>query len=110
MREFRSRFGIPIADDEVDQAPFYKPAPDSPEIQYLNDRRQKLGGYLPARRPTAEKLAVPPVESFLSYISKATEGSTTFTFTYLLSGLLKDKQIGSRIVPIIPDEARTFGM
>ena len=110
LREFRSRFGIPIADDEVDQAPFYKPSPDSPEMQYLQARRQALGGYLPARRPSDEKLAIPPVETFLNYISKATEGSTTFAFTYLLSGLLKDKQIGSRIVPIIPDEARTFGM
>ena len=110
LREFRSRFGIPIADDEVDQAPFYKPTPDSPEMQYLQERRKLLGGYLPARRPTGEKLSVPSVESFLGYIAKATEGSTTFAFTYLLSNLLKDKQIGQRIVPIIPDEARTFGM
>jgi pyruvate dehydrogenase E1 component len=110
LREFRSRFGIPIADDEVDQAPFYKPPPDSPEIQYLLQRRHSLGGFLPARRPTTEKLAVPTVETLLSYIAKASQGSTTFCFTYLISGLLKDKQIGSRIVPIIPDEARTFGM
>ena len=110
LREFRSRFGIPIADDEVDQAPFYKPSPDSPEMQYLQERRKTLGGYLPARRPTDEKLAVPSAETFQGYIAKATEGSTTFCFTYLISGLLKDKQIGQRIVPIIPDEARTFGM
>jgi pyruvate dehydrogenase E1 component len=110
LREFRSRFGIPIADDQVDQAPFYKPAADSPEMQYLQKRRQALGGLLPARRPTTERLPVPDVDTFLGYISKAKEGSTTFTFGYILSGLLKDKQIGARIVPIIPDEARTFGL
>ena len=112
LREFRSRFGIPIADDEVEKAPFYKPAEDSAEMQYMRECRKKLGPFVPARVPTDERLEIPPLESF-DKILKGTgdkQASTTMAYTSLISGLVRDKNIGQRIVPIIPDEARTFGM
>lgn len=112
---FRSRFGIPIGDDEVKEAPFYKPAEDSPEIQYLKERREELGGHVPNRVPTEEKLEIAPLEDKL--YSRVLEGtgdksaqSTTMVYGALLTKLLRDKNMGDRIVPIIPDEARTFGM
>lgn len=112
--EFRSRFGIPIGDSEVKDAPFYKPPENSPEMQYLRERREALGGYLPARVPTAERLQIPTLDSkaFEKVLagSGGREASTTMAFGQLVSVLLKDKNLGSRIVPIIPDEARTFGM
>ncbi|MAT15538.1 MAG: pyruvate dehydrogenase (acetyl-transferring), homodimeric type [Planctomyces sp.] len=109
---FRSRFGIPIRDEEVKDTPFYRPADDSPEVKYLRERREALGGYVPTRQPTEERLETPSLESFDKMLqgSGGKPASSTMAFGNLLSGLLKDKKIGKRIVPIIPDEARTFGM
>jgi pyruvate dehydrogenase E1 component len=112
LREFRTRFGIPIADEDVAEAPFYKPPDDSPEMRYLHARRQELGGYVPSRRAECEPLKAPSEEVFEEFYrgSEGREASTTMVFVRLLSRLLRDKEIGKFIVPIIPDEARTFGM
>src|SRR5262245_1370495 len=112
LREFRSRFGIPISDDEVADTPFYRPAADTPEMQYLHERRQALGGSIPQRRTTATTLDIPPLDQFQDLLagSGTREFSTTGGFGRLLNILLRNKQIGKYIVPIIPDEARTFGM
>lgn len=112
LREFRTRFGIPISDEDVAQAPFYKPPDDSPEMRYLHARRQQLGGYVPSRRVKCEALKAPSEEVFEEFYrgSEDREASTTMVFVRLLSRLLRDKEIGKFIVPIIPDEARTFGM
>jgi len=110
--EFRSRFNIPISDAEVAKAPFYKPANDSPEMNYLRERRSALGGSLPARRTETAALKTPSEEIFEEFY-KGTEGrsvSTTMAYVRVLSKLLRDESIGKYIVPIIPDEARTFGM
>jgi pyruvate dehydrogenase E1 component len=112
LRVFRTRFGIPISDEEIADAPFYRPADDSTELQYLRERRKALGGYLPARSVRVEPLQA-PIEPLFEEFSKGTEGrkaSTTMVFVRILSKLLRDKEIGDLIVPIIPDEARTFGM
>ena len=112
LRMFRSRFGIPIADEELGEAPFYRPADDSPEIQYMQERRKALGGYMPERKVRAAALK-PVSESHFEEFHKGTEGrevSTTMVFVRLLAKLLRDPEIGKLIVPIIPDEARTFGM
>jgi pyruvate dehydrogenase E1 component len=109
---FRSRFGIPIPDGELHEAPFYRPADDSPEITYMQERRKQLGGYLPERKVRSKPIN-PPLESHFEEFYKGTEGreaSTTMVFVRLLSKLLRDPEIGRLIVPIIPDEARTFGM
>jgi len=109
---FRSRFGIPIPDDKLHEAPFYRPADDSPEITYMQARRKQLGGYLPERKVRSKPIA-PISESVFEEFYKGTEGreaSTTMVFVRLLSKLLRDPEIGKLIVPIIPDEARTFGM
>jgi len=112
MREFRSRFGIPISDDDIAEAPFYKPSEDSEEIKYLKERREALGGYLPNRKPLAKPIEVPPDDIFEEFLQGTgdREVATTMAFVHLLSKLLKDKNIGKSIVPIVPDEARTFGM
>lgn len=112
LREFRSRFGIPIGDEEIEETPFYLPPPDSPEITYLHERRKELGGYLPTRNPSAEPLDVPSLDTMKDFLVGSGEhaASTTQAFVRLLSSLLRDKQIGKYVVPIIPDEARTFGM
>ncbi|MFN0056527.1 MAG: pyruvate dehydrogenase (acetyl-transferring), homodimeric type [Planctomycetales bacterium] len=112
LREFRSRFGIPISDDQVAETPFYKPPADSPEMEYLMERRKALGGSLPQRLSSAPRLTVPPLELFKDVLggSKGRAFSTTGGFGRVLLGLLKDPGIGRHIVPIIPDEARTFGM
>ncbi|WP_298867572.1 pyruvate dehydrogenase (acetyl-transferring), homodimeric type [uncultured Gimesia sp.] len=112
LRDFRSRFGIPIRDEDVKDAPFYKPEENSPEMQYLQKKREELGGYLPKREPTAERLETPTLESLDKFMQSMSgkKGSTTGAFGILLGNLLRDKVIGKRIVPIIPDEARTFGM
>ena len=112
LREFRSRFGIPISDEDIAETPFYRPAPDSEETQYLLARRKELGGALPKRIPSPERLAVPPLPAFSEFLrgSERFEVSTTMAFVRMLSMLLRNKEIGRRIVPIIPDEARTFGM
>ena len=112
LREFRSRFGIPISDEDVAQAPFYRPADDSPEMVYLHERRKVLGGYVPQRDPACTRLEVDLEETFEEFY-KGTEGrdaSTTMAFVRMLSKLLRHPEIGKLIVPIVPDEARTFGM
>ena len=112
MREFRSRFGIPIADDDILSDPFYKPDEDSHEIKYLKERRKQLGGYVPSRRTDIRPIKAPP-ESLFEEFYKGTEGrevSTTMVFVRILAKLLKDKELGKLVVPIVPDEARTFGM
>jgi pyruvate dehydrogenase E1 component len=112
LRVFRSRFGIPIADEQLQDAPFYRPADDSPEILYMQERRKQLGGYLPERKVRSKPIA-PVSESHFEEFHKGTDGrevSTTMVFVRLLGKLLRDPEIGKLIVPIIPDEARTFGM
>jgi pyruvate dehydrogenase E1 component len=112
LRRFRDRYRIPIPDDQIQEAPFYKPEPDSPEIRYLHERRSELGGYLPERSRGASRLPLPPLEKFESVLkgSGKREMSTTMAFVRILSALLRDKELGPRIVPIVPDESRTFGM
>ncbi|MEO8429478.1 MAG: pyruvate dehydrogenase (acetyl-transferring), homodimeric type, partial [Verrucomicrobiota bacterium] len=112
LREFRQRFNIPISDEEIVDTPFYRPPVDSLETKYLLERRKALGGFLPKREVKAEPIEVPTLSSFSTFLkgSGRTEVSTTMAFVRLLSHLLRDKQIGKCIVPIIPDEARTFGM
>jgi len=112
LRAFRTRFGVPIADSEIGHAPFYRPSEDSIESKYMLERRRLLGGFVPARKPRSAPLAVLSSESFEEFF-KGTEGrkaSTTMVFVRLLSKLLRDKDIGRLVVPIVPDEARTFGM
>ena len=111
LRAFRSRFGIPISDDEISSLPFYRPPEDSPEMQYLKARRAELGGFLPKRVVKSRPISV-PAEVFEEF-SKGTEGrkaSTTMVFVRMLAKMLRDETIGHLIVPIVPDEARTFGM
>lgn len=112
LREFRTRFSIPISDEEVVNAPFYRPPEDSPEIMYLKERRKALGGYIPKRVVKVSPLKTPSEELFEEFY-KGTEGhdvSTTMVYVRILAKLLRDKEIGHLIVPIVPDEARTFGM
>ncbi|PTL91707.1 pyruvate dehydrogenase (acetyl-transferring), homodimeric type [Halomonas litopenaei] len=114
LKRFRDRFGIPISDDQLKEVPYYKPDDDSPEMKYMHYRREQLGGYLPSRRNDFEALEIPGLDdkTFASQTggSKGREVSTTMAFVRILNGLVKDKKIGKRVVPIIPDEARTFGM
>ena len=112
LREFRTRVDIPINDDEVAETPFYRPPAGSPEANYLQERRKALGGYLPARHVKVHPLELPPFAQFAEFLKGAerVEVSTTMAFVRLLGMLLRNKNIGRRIVPIIPDEARTFGM
>jgi pyruvate dehydrogenase E1 component len=112
LRELRDRFNIPVSDDDIANVPFRRPAVDSEEMQYLQARRRALGGYLPARKPHAAPLAVPELAAFQSILDGTGEReiSTTMAFVRILGVLLKDKNIGQHIVPIVPDEARTFGM
>jgi pyruvate dehydrogenase E1 component len=112
LRSFRTRFGIPISDEEIADAPFYRPADDSPELQYLREKRKALGGFVPSRTVRVEPMNT-PLEPLFEEFYKGTEGrkaSTTMVFVRMLSKLLRDKEIGDLIVPIVPDEARTFGM
>ena len=112
LREFRARFNIPISDDTIADTPFYRPPADSPEIKYLLDRRKALGGFVPARQTKAGRLEVPSLDYFKEFFkgSGTSQVSTTMAFVRLLTLLLRHKGIGRNIVPIIPDEARTFGM
>ncbi len=114
IREMRDRFNIPIPDDQLEKLPFYIPAPDSPEMKYLKERRAALGGYFPQRRPKASSApAVPPLSAFDQVLKGSGEGreiSTTMAFVRILTALVRDKELGKRVVPIVPDEARTFGM
>jgi len=112
LKEFRSRFGIPISDEDIDTVPFYKPVDNSTEMQYLHERRKKLGGYIPTRRVINTPLGTPADDFFHEFYegTKDREVATTMVFGRLLAKLLRDKDLGKYIVPIIPDEARTFGM
>ena len=114
IHEFRDRFGIPIEDDHLHEVPFYKPSDDAPEMKYLHERRQALGGYLPARLEKAEEsLPVPGLDLFAPVLEATPEGreiSTTQAYVRCLTQLLRDKALGPRVVPILVDEARTFGM
>ena len=116
LREFRTRFGIPISDERVSEAPFYKPPEDSPEMVYLRERREALGGPMPCRNNAPVTMKVPRLAEYEKSMAKLVsrgegkEMSTTMGFVRLLSDLLRDKQIGKHIVPIVPDESRTFGM
>jgi pyruvate dehydrogenase E1 component len=112
LREFRDRFGLPLTDAQVERVEFCKPDDQSPEMKYLHARRAKLGGYLPARATACEPLAVPAVPAFARFAVEANgkEMSTTMALVRMLGALLKDTTLGPRIVPIIADEARTFGM
>jgi pyruvate dehydrogenase E1 component len=112
LREFRSRFHIPIADDQVAETPFYRPPLNSPAMKYLLKRREILGGFLPERRVMAKPIKVPKLQDYAEFFKSSGrfEISTTMAFVRLLSNLLRHKEIGRQIVPIIPDEARTFGM
>jgi pyruvate dehydrogenase E1 component len=114
IREFRDRFNIPIPDDRLDELPFFKPADDAPEMRYMHERRRALGGYLPQRRRLcSETLPVPALDAFKAVLEPTAEGreiSTTQAFVRVLTALTRDKALGPRVVPIVPDEARTFGM
>jgi pyruvate dehydrogenase E1 component len=114
IKAFRDRFNIPIPDSELSKLPFYKPADDTPEMRYLHERRQALGGYLPHRRTQAdEHFTVPSLEVFKAITEPTAEGreiSTTQAYVRFLTQLLRDQALGKRVVPILVDEARTFGM
>lgn len=111
LREFRTRFGIPISDAEIDNVPFYRPPEDSPEMKYLMERRAALGGFVPARNTGFEPVEEPAEKIFTEFDAGSDRPvSTTMVFVRLLSKMLQDKNIGKLIVPIVPDEARTFGM
>ena len=113
IRTFRDRFNIPVDDADIgDTIPYFKPAADSAELEYLLERRQSLKGFLPARRRKSSDLPVPPLETFKTQLEGTgeREASTTMAFVRILTALVRDKQIGKHVVPIVPDEARTFGM
>ncbi len=109
---FRNRFNLPMTDEQVKNLEFYKPGADSPEMQYLQAQRQRLGGYLPKRHTSCAPVPVPAIDSYAQFALQANgkEMSTTMAFVRMLGGLLKDSVLGPRIVPIVADEARTFGM
>jgi pyruvate dehydrogenase E1 component len=112
LKVFRTRFDLPISDKEVEDLSFYKPGDDSPEIQYMMERRKELGGFLPTRRQKSKALKVPDISAFANVTSSSGEReiSTTMAFVRILSTLVRDKELGKYVVPIVPDEARTFGM
>jgi len=112
LKDFRDRFNIPISDEEISGLPFRKPPPDSEEMRYLQERRRALGGYLPARHSDVPALVIPPLQAFDSLLQGTgdREISTTMALVRLMGVLLKDKNVGKHVVPIVPDEARTFGM
>ncbi|MCC2103035.1 MAG: pyruvate dehydrogenase (acetyl-transferring), homodimeric type [Hyphomicrobiales bacterium] len=112
LRGFRDRFQIPVADEDLSKVPFIKPADDSPEMQYFRAQREKLGGSLPQRRRKSDALAIPPLSTFQRLLENTGEReiSTTMAFVQMLGTLVRDKAIGKHIVPIVPDESRTFGM
>jgi pyruvate dehydrogenase E1 component len=114
IRAMRDRFQLPISDEDLPSIPFFKPSDDTPEMKYLHERRKALGGFLPQRRPKADEvLVVPPLETFKAMLEPTAEGreiSTTSAYVRVLTTLLKDESLGKRVVPILVDESRTFGM
>jgi len=112
LKAFRDRFHIPISDEDIDKVPYYRPAEDSEELRYMRERRERLGGFLPVRNTQASALQVPGLEAFKTQLegSGEREMSTTMALVRILTSLVRDKNIGKNIVPIVPDEARTFGM
>jgi pyruvate dehydrogenase E1 component len=113
IKTFRDRFNIPVSDEQLDEVPYVKFAEGSPELNYMRERREALGGYLPARRRKAAALEVPPLSAFDALLKASGEGremSTTMAFVRILTTLVRDKKIGRFVVPIVPDESRTFGM
>jgi pyruvate dehydrogenase E1 component len=111
LKYYRDRLNLPISDEQINDVPIYRPKEDSPEIKYMKERRAKLGGYLPAREDKSPALEIPAIDIFKQYLNGTDrEISTTMAFVRMLTALTKDKKIGKYIVPIIPDEARTFGM
>ena len=112
LKQFRDRFQIPISDEVIAETPFYRPADDSPELQYLRACREKLGGYLPVRNSKVAPLKMPELSAFQALLVSSEERqlSTTMAFVRILTALTRDKEIGKLIVPIVPDESRTFGM
>jgi pyruvate dehydrogenase E1 component len=114
IRQFRDRFNIPVPDEKLEELPFYLPPADSPEMKYLHERRKALGGYLPQRRRKADRVpAVPELSAFEQVLAPTAAGreiSTTMAFVRILTALVRDKSLGKHIVPIVPDEARTFGI
>src|SRR3712207_3758908 len=113
LKAFRTRFGIPIGDDAIAKAPFYRPPDNSPEVTYLLERRKQLKGFVPQRKVTAEPIKGDTLAECFKEFQAGSEGrkaSTTMAFVRMLAKMLKDKEIGELVVPIVPDEARTFGM
>ncbi|VAX26048.1 Pyruvate dehydrogenase E1 component [hydrothermal vent metagenome] len=112
LKEFRTRFGIPLSDDDVIEAPFYRPSEDSQEIRYLKEKRKNLGGYVPKRIVRSQPIQTPSEDLFQEFYKGTDkhEISTTMAYVRILTRLLKDREVGKLIVPIVPDEARTFGM
>jgi pyruvate dehydrogenase E1 component len=112
LREFRDRFDIPLSDDELEKVPYYRPPEDSTEMRYLKERRAALGGEMPSRRVDFESLKIPSLDAFVNLTGGTgdREISTTMAFVRFLSALIKDENLGDLVVPIVPDEARTFGM
>ncbi len=112
LMAFRDNFNIPLSDEQLKSVPYYRPSPDSPEMKYMFERRKQLGGFYPARRTEFEQLQVPELDAFKGQLKSSGERtlSTQMALNRVLSTLVKDKQMGERVVPIVPDEARTFGM
>ena len=112
LKDFRDRFNIPLSDDQLKDVPYYRPSPDSPEMKYMMDRRNSLGGFYPVRRTEFEKLETPELSAFDGQLKDSGKrtASTQMVLNRVMSTIVKDKNMGSRVVPIVPDEARTFGM
>jgi pyruvate dehydrogenase E1 component len=112
LKAFRDRFGVPVNDDELENLPYYRPALDSPEMEYMQKCRRNLGGRMPSRRRDSQLLKIPELKAFDKLLegSGDREMSTTMAYVRMLTIMVKDKRIGQRLVPIVPDEARTFGM
>jgi len=112
LKAFRDRFDLPLTDEQVENLSFYKPPADSPEMKYMEERRAAMGGFVPARRRKGNELTIPELSAFENMLTATgdREISTTMAFVRILSTLVRDKQIGKYVVPIVPDEARTFGM